>query len=194
MSVIEPSRYGPIFASLIEGAAEMPLGPGEPVASRRPALEALTAQAAFAHADLRDAEMADACVCGVWLLHNYLDESHRISQNLPSATGSFWHGIMHRREPDYGNSKYWFRQVGRHPVFPELQRAAAERAGDGPGDGPGDDAARRLASGSAWDPFAFVDLVERSARGAAPAAPFCRAVQAAEWRLLFDHCYRQAVA
>ena len=43
---------------------------------------------------------------GLWLYVDELDRSHRISQQIPDATGSFWHGIMHRREGDFGNSHY----------------------------------------------------------------------------------------
>ena len=39
------------------------------------------------------------------LWHDYLDASHDVSQDLLSADGSFLHGIMHRREPDYSNAK-----------------------------------------------------------------------------------------
>lgn len=54
---------------------------------------------------------------GVWMYLDQLDRSHDISQGLPSKEGSWWHAIMHRREGDYWNSKYWYRQVGRHEAM-----------------------------------------------------------------------------
>jgi hypothetical protein len=44
-----------------------------------------------------------------------LDRSHTISQSIETPTGSFWHGILHRREGDFSNSKYWFRRAGKAP-------------------------------------------------------------------------------
>ena len=69
-----------------------------------------------------------ACRAGLWLAFDYLDESHEISQGLPTAEGSYWHAILHRREPDAANSNYWWRRVGDHPVFAQLAGVAVELA------------------------------------------------------------------
>src|SRR6056297_3123890 len=66
------------------------------------------------------------CLSGLWLLAGELDRSHTISQDLPAAEGSFWHGIMHRREADFSNAKYWFRRVGSHPVSDRLAEMASD--------------------------------------------------------------------
>ena len=58
---------------------------------------------------------------GLWLYVDNLERSHAVSQGIESATGSFWHGIMHRREGDYSNSHYWMRKAAGHPLFAQLQ-------------------------------------------------------------------------
>src|SRR5262249_34109802 len=133
--------------------------------------------AAFRPHGVRDADMARACRAGLWLLHGFLDESHEISQGLDTAEGSYWHALVHRREPDFSNSKYWFRRVEAHPVFAELTRNAAELG---------------YPSAAAWDPFAFVDACERAIGRGGAEEELCRRVQQAEWELLFDWCYRRA--
>ena len=131
--------------------------------------------------------MAAACLAGLWLRFDCLDESHRISQDIETPTGSYWHGIMHRREGDFGNAKYWFRRVGEHPVFEPLGAAARELAGQRP-----PRAARFLAEQPGWDPFAFVDLCQQAV-AAAELGPLAVAVQQREWELLWDFCYRGAI-
>jgi hypothetical protein len=86
----------------------------------------------------------------------------------------------------FDNSKYWFRRVGRHPVYEPLHRAAARLAADAP------PAAAFLREQKAWDPFAFVDLCEASLAERAPCEELCREIQTREWELLFDYCYGNA--
>ena len=82
------------------------LGPGTPD-------EALRARIKAACAGL-----PPACAAGLWLRFDFLDESHRVSQeDEGNPERDFWHAVMHRREPDAFNSKYWWRRVGAHPVL-----------------------------------------------------------------------------
>lgn len=94
----------------------------------------------------------------LWLYVDDLDTSHTISQGLHHATGSYLHGIMHRREGDFSNSHYWMRRAGSHPVWHEI---------------PG------------YDPDAFIDAVA-TARGDNPVDLI--ALQRAEWRALMTYC------
>jgi hypothetical protein len=140
---------------------------------------------ASAFAPAADRDMVAACRAGLWLAFDFLDESHTLSQDIHTPEGSYWHGLMHRREPDFANSKYWFRQVGAHPVFEPLRREAARLAADAPGP------ATFLTRQASWDPFAFIDLCEASYDVKAPCHDLCRQVQRVEWELLFDSCYRR---
>jgi hypothetical protein len=185
---VDPSAYPPAVRTLLAEDRLPELGPGRPNAAARPALEALTVEAMFGPATVHRPDLARCCHAALWLLHDFLDESHTISQEVPGPDGSYWHGIMHRREPDYGNAAYWFRRVGKHSVFEPLCRRAAEltaEAGTPPG-------TEFLARQAAWDPFAFIDLCQAVARGEAKAERLCRQIQRAEWELLFAHCYEGA--
>lgn len=92
----------------------------------------------------------------VLLWHDHLEAAHRVVQEIPDADGSFLHAIMHRREPDYWNSKYWWRRVGDHPVFGPMGQRAEERLASGE-----EDLKNRLVPDGRWDPFAFVDECQR---------------------------------
>ncbi len=131
-------------------------------------------------------EDASAILSGLWLWHDWLDASHRISQQNQTPTGSFWHAIMHRREGDFSNSCYWYARCTSHPVLTAL----TSHAGQILGPLPTDKLLLRIIH-NGWNPRAFVDLVERVHDNPEdPRHAAAVSLQQLEWRLLFDHCAR----
>ena len=181
----DSQTYGPAVAELYDCHELCPLGPGSPNDAARGRLSSLGVEAVFHEKSITDREMADCCLSGLWLLHNFLDESHEISQSIHTTSGSYWHGIMHRREPDFSNAKYWFRQVGDHAIHPALADSARQLAAQSPTD-------ESAELSDSWDAFSFVDLCENAIRGRSKHDQFCRDVAQLEWQLLFDYCYRNA--
>ncbi len=112
-------------------------------------------------------------IAAVWLYVDDLDRSHRASQSLDTPTGSFWHAIMHRREGDFSNAKYWYRKVGHHPA---MSRIASAGGGAGAGTDIGE-----------YDPDTFVDRIER-AHLKGEDRPELISEQRREWAQLFEWC------
>jgi len=164
-----PASESPALPEWLDRVPLMPLGPGRPESSLRKALAAIE-DVQLAPAGVADRQMIDACRSGLWLAFDFLDESHKISQEIKTAEGSYWHAIMHRREPDPSNSKYWWRRVGPHPVLRQLREQAP---------------ALGYTFTSADD---FVDFCEEVRGSGSEQEQQARKVQLLEWRLLFDWC------
>lgn len=136
---------------------------------------------------IRDRDMAQAVRAGLLLRAELDDESHTVSQNIETPEGSFWHGIMHRREPDYSNSKYWFRRVDGHKLFSTLPACGAEEDLSDP-------AFERLTDSGRWDPYYFVDLCSSCIQGPkSHLAKTLESLQAREIDALFAFCAQAAL-
>ena len=131
-----------------------------------------------------DEQAALACLSGILLVRNAFARSHDVCQDLDTAEGRYWHGILHRREPDPANARYWMARVGRHPVHRWLAEDLA--AGTGSGEAATVPEASLLGRDGRWDPVRFIDAC--AARGmTAESRRRLEAIQMHEARLLLAH-------
>ncbi len=133
---------------------------------RNPALADYLFKDFQSSAGLSSHPSAELILSHLWLLAGDLDHSHEISQRIGSADGSFLHGVMHRREGDFGNAKYWFRRSGAHPVEPILREIHPDVYADAP---------------------TFVDACGQAVRGEDLSKETLKHVQWSEWCELLLH-------
>jgi hypothetical protein len=148
---------------------------------RRPALQAKCEEAALSGLFPSATRTARLCLsAGLLQIRDFWDASHHAAQAADDlgerSVSAYWHGIAHRREPDPGNAAYWFRRVGRHPLFNSLAEAALSvlEATD-------QSVSDRLLPRGTWDPFAFIDF---TANLRPELAPVALELQRLEMRLL----------
>lgn len=180
-------------ADVIAALALEALGPdgtlGPPLVQARPPrprLERILLEPAWADVFPDAPRPARLALCaGLLQVFDFWDASHEAAQQADDlgerGSSAYWHGIAHRREPDPGNAAYWFRRVGRHPVFAALSEAARPLL-----DEDGDRALiSRLLSGGGWDAMAMIDLCTRASEGT-PREALARRVQRVEMWLLLE--------
>ncbi|MDB4868810.1 MAG: hypothetical protein JWR03_3143 [Cohnella sp.] len=108
---------------------------------------------------------AQAWKAALYLWNDSLNAAHDLVQDLETPTGSMLHGILHRREGDYSNAKYWFHRTGDHPAFHGLQLRVSERLQElhrteGLPEDQAGEALRTIAGQGAWNPYLYTDAVE----------------------------------
>jgi hypothetical protein len=182
VGTFNPTAYGPDVARILaldqNGDRLMPLAGGTcSIAQAKSILSEANAQQLFP-----SAKSPQGALSGLWVYFSCFDEGHALCQDLETPEGSFWHGILHRQEPDASNAGYWFRRVGTHAVFPQIHAAAAEILKRSPA---------LLILKDAWDPFDFIDFCEavRTTPGS-DSEKAALEIQRAEWQILFDYCAR----
>ena len=128
---------------------------------------------------LADSKMFALVRGGLFYALDALPEAHAIFQEASDDVGSYWHGMLHRREGDFDNARYWFRRAGVLPFFSETHRAACAHS---------DTMARQ----SNWDPYLFTGQCEQVRFGADEVAGEMAALQRVEFDSIFDYCWRQS--
>lgn len=189
IDLLDPASLSPELVDVLidapmPGIFKGPAADGSGKAGARDAQEAAAAAEVCSRASLlvRRNYLGTLAEAGLWLLVDELERSHRVSQNMENYEGFFWHGIMHRREGDYSNAKYWFRRVGSHPVHTKLAAVIGEHASTLAEQLPLD-----VLTDAAKLPEALVDQCKLAARR----GNLVQSLQQIcwwEWQLLFSNC------
>jgi hypothetical protein len=96
-----------------------------------------------------------------YICFDCFEEAHNIAQDHEGPIGNWLHAILHRREPDGGNAKYWYARVKlpdkvnqriveealkllKSVSLPELEPLQ-----------------RKISKSGAWEPEDFVDLCDK---------------------------------
>jgi len=116
---------------------------------------------------------------GLFYALDAIDEAHKIFQDSPGDLGSYWHGMMHRREGDFDNARYWFRRAGVLPFFGAMHHAASQIS-------------PVMARQSNWDPYLFTGECEQARHGETESLKELAGLQRVEFEVLFDYCWRKA--
>ena len=127
-----------------------------------------------------------ALLRGIALLwHDQEPEAHTIAQDIHDREGSWLHAIIHRREPDYSNARYWFHQVGQHPAYAYLAESMSAILPQSTAD----HLAQKLLPGGKWSASGFVDLCQVALRNRqdTQTIALCQQIQAAEFAALIRH-------
>ncbi len=140
---------------LLETPEPPELGPGprpgvQPISALQGQLKRVLATSRLS------AERQQLVIALTLLWHDHLDASHEIAQGIDNPDGAFIHGIMHRREPDYSNAKYWFRRVQQHGAFHQIATRVNKLCHAS--------TVKRLVRNGDWDAFAFIDCCEEAAK------------------------------
>lgn len=172
------------------GTAEPPsLGPG-PRRNRLSTAELRTRLTPFNRSGNGECNPRSLLEAVALLYHDHHDLAHDLVQDLACQEGVLIHAILHRREPDYWNAKYWFRRVTDHPMYRSLtvrlQALESSTASE--------EWMPELLLADSFDPISMVDACEKveGKDENLPAVTFLREVQQMEFECLVEHLLANA--
>jgi hypothetical protein len=174
------TRYSPFVDDLLSGRDLLKRLVADPSASVPLLLKVREAKDNDLAPDTATGEMFPLIRAALLYLCEGNEESHRIVQDRSDDTSAYLHGMIHRREPDFENARYWFRRAGTHPMFGALHAEASRVSAD-------------MAKQQDWDPYLFTGLCEQDRFGAAENHEQLVQLQRLEFDRLFDYIWRQSV-
>jgi hypothetical protein len=119
----------------------------------------------------------------LYICFDCFEEAHNIAQDHEGPAGNWLHAILHRREPDAGNSKYWYAKVkAPAKVYEGIGKKALAYLGESPLPEL-EPLAKKMEKSKTWEPEAFVDLADkiRQKEKASPAYRTLAKIQEIEW-------------
>ena len=170
----------------------------------KPYHDRATAQTLFPEAGIGSEPAGRLVLAGLYQKNDDLGSSHTLCQEAGAKTdlleASYWHGIVHRREPDFPNARHWFRKVEGSPLLAEIERDVIDylqRVLQVPDYGRARETAfqllRHLHDRGTWDPVYVVDLCEACVEeGCREKLRLLEEIQETEFDAVFRWTYRMA--
>ena len=126
----------------------------------------------------------------LYLYFDCFEEAHNIANDHEGSTEGNWiHAIVHRREPDAGNSRYWYARVNvPAKISGEIAREALAILKEQPVKEL-EPLVQKLEKSKRWEPEAFVGLCDqfRKKDPSVPGYGVLAKIQESEWRGLIAH-------
>jgi len=130
--------------------------------------------------------LAQGCL---YLYFDCFEEAHNVANDHEGSWQGNWiHAIVHRREPDAGNSRYWYARVSPPAgIYQAVGQEALRALGPKPPEGL-EKLADKLKKSGTWVPEVFVEVCDRFRKEAPASAPFQKLaqLQEIEWQGLLQ--------
>lgn len=158
---------------------------GKPVAEGRKAIAALS-ESELGAVHRKSFPLLQGAL---YLCFDCFEEAHTVANDHEgTVTGNWIHAILHRREPDAGNSKYWYARVKlpakvsegiAREVLALLKKTQVLEL---------ESLVKKMEKSKGWEPEAFVDVCEEFRKGDSKTTAYrmLAALQEIEWRALAE--------